>query len=430
MKQQYLVQKVRSIDATLHLPECEAVLPNVEISQLFSDPVEAVKCYFSLVDEVNNQGNYVKKSGFDRISREATEDLIKLASITLLEDTRRTVNSSLYVKQDTREGCSIALEALIIDKEIQKSPKGKVLVTGTATGIGHATAKLFAEKGYEVHGFDIYEIDEDNQIFGEKGGSYKHYIVDVSKPDTFPEIDAIDILVNNAGTDHEPLCMDVNAMGYFYIAEKYGVLNYDLKALVNVCSISATTGIEPPLYVMSQGARYAYTKNLALRLSHRGVLVNAIVPAGVFSPLNDWLIEDAELMEEVKKETLLHKWSDPSEAAELIYFLTVHNKSIQGQFIPIDNGESAKHNFIANDAMKRKFYRGACADIPYPTEEDRMMHKPKPIEAEVLERNMFVMQKGKVFHCESCGSNMFSRIKKDGQICYRCQSCSTIYGAK
>lgn len=244
-----------------------------------------------------------------------------------------------------------------------------VLVTGTYTGIGNATAELFLERGFKVIGFDIKPSSIEHP-------NYQHYIVDVSKPEQFPELENIDILVNNAGTDYEALCMDVNAMGYFYIAEKYAVLNPNIKALVNVCSISATTGIEPPLYVMSQGARYSYTKNLALRLSHRGVLVNAIVPAGIYSPLNDWLIEDEALMKEVRKETLLNKWSDPSEAAELIYYLTVVNKSIQGQFIPIDNGESAKHNFIANDAMKRKFYRGAHQDYHFPTRADLDMHKP------------------------------------------------------
>ena len=253
----------------------------------------------------------------------------------------------------------------------------KVLITGTTTGIGHATAKYFQKRGWEVHGFDIYPANEDMHEWITEGGHYVHHIVDVSKPETFPEIEGIEVLVKNAGTDYEPLCMDVNAMGYFHIAEKYAVLNKSIKALVNVCSISATTGIEPPLYVMSQGARYSYTKNLTLRLSHRGVLVNAIVPAGIYSPLNDWLIEDDPLMEAVKNETLLKKWSDPSEAAELIYYLTVINKSIQGQFIPMDNGESAKHNFIANEAMARKFYRGAREDIPYPTEEDLQMHKPK-----------------------------------------------------
>lgn len=246
----------------------------------------------------------------------------------------------------------------------------KVLVTGTCTGIGQATAKKFLQEGHEVIGFDIYKSTIEHE-------NYTHLIIDVSKEAQLPELEDIDIVINNAGTDYEPDCMSVNAMGYFYVAEKYAVRNYNCKAIVNVCSISATTGIEPPLYVMSQGARYAYTKNLALRLSPRHVLVNAIVPAGIYTPLNDWLIEDRELIEEVKKETLLNKWSDPAEAAELIYYLTVINKSIQGQFIAIDNGESAAHHFVANDAMKRKFYRGALPDIPYPTEEDLEMHKPR-----------------------------------------------------
>ena len=169
----------------------------------------------------------------------------------------------------------------------------KVLVTGTCTGIGQATAKKFLQEGHEVIGFDIYKSTIEHE-------RYTHLIVDVSKQEQLPELSDIEIVINNAGTDYEPDCMSVNAMGYFYVAEKYAVRNYNCKAIVNVCSISATTGIEPPLYVMSQGARYAYTKNLALRLSPRHVLVNAIVPAGIYTPLNDWLIEDRELIEEVK----------------------------------------------------------------------------------------------------------------------------------
>lgn len=243
----------------------------------------------------------------------------------------------------------------------------KILVTGTYTGIGKATAMKFLAEGHEVHGIDIKSTSIEHS-------KYAHHIADVSNPSELPDIADVDVLVNNAGTDYEPAVMAVNAMGYFYVAEKYAVRNFNIKALVNVCSISATSGIEPPLYVMSQGARLAYTRNLALRLSHRGVLVNGIIPAGVYTPLNDWLIGDSELMQKVINETLLKKWSDPSEAADLIYFLTVVNKSIQGQFIPIDNGESAHCNFIYDEAMGRKFFRGARVDIPMPTDADLNLH--------------------------------------------------------
>ena len=87
-------------------------------------------------------------------------------------------------------------------------------------------------------------------------------------------------------------------------------------------------------------------KNLALELAERGVTCNSISPGGVITPANSHILESGELYEKVLAETLLRKWAEPEEIAELAYFLTVTNRSITGEDILIDNGEMLKSNFI------------------------------------------------------------------------------------
>ncbi|MBR0135450.1 MAG: SDR family NAD(P)-dependent oxidoreductase, partial [Clostridia bacterium] len=62
--------------------------------------------------------------------------------------------------------------------------------------------------------------------------------------------------------------------------------------------------------------------------------------------MNRHILESAELYEKVKAETLLNKWAEPEEIAELAYFMTAVNRSITGEDILIDNGEQLKSNFI------------------------------------------------------------------------------------
>ena len=72
----------------------------------------------------------------------------------------------------------------------------------------------------------------------------------------------------------------------------------------------------------------------------------SISPGGVITPANRHILEDERLYEAVKAETLLGKWAQAEEIADLAYFLTVTNRSITGEDILIDNGEMLKSNFI------------------------------------------------------------------------------------
>ena len=57
-------------------------------------------------------------------------------------------------------------------------------------------------------------------------------------------------------------------------------------------------------------------------------------------------MNDSELWKKIMDETLLPKWADADEIAELAYFLTLGNKSMTARDILVGNGEDAKANFI------------------------------------------------------------------------------------
>ena len=215
----------------------------------------------------------------------------------------------------------------------------KILVTGTSSGIGKATADLFLNKGHEVVGFDIAPSSITDI-------SYVHYKIDVScGKDKLPELDDIDVIVNNAGVQDEERALAVNLQGAIDICEKYGY-RPGIKSIVNVCSTSAHTGAEFPKYTASKGGLLAYTKNLAQRVAQFGATCNSISPGGVITSINQHIIEDDYLYDLCKEETLLHKWVTANEIAEWIYFLAVQNKSMTGQDIIVDNGEMINYNFI------------------------------------------------------------------------------------
>ena len=96
----------------------------------------------------------------------------------------------------------------------------------------------------------------------------------------------------------------------------------------------------------SKAGLVGYMKHLALNLAPRGVTVNSVSPGGVITPANAHILENEALYDAVKAETLLGKWAEASEVADLVYYLSVINRSITGEDILMDNGEQLKSNFI------------------------------------------------------------------------------------
>jgi NAD(P)-dependent dehydrogenase (short-subunit alcohol dehydrogenase family) len=153
----------------------------------------------------------------------------------------------------------------------------------------------------------------------------------VRERDDLPDIDGIDILINNAGTQNEN-DIDTNLKALIYVTEKYGVRE-GIKSVLNIGSASAHTGSEFPEYCASKGGVLSYTKNVAIRIAPFGATCNSLDPGGVITPLNECVMNDAELWAQIMNETPLKKWATAEEIAKWAYFLTVTNTFCTGQNI-------------------------------------------------------------------------------------------------
>lgn len=219
----------------------------------------------------------------------------------------------------------------------------RVVITGTSSGIGLATAKKFLDEGHLVLGIDVKPADP--SLDRKYGDRYMHVVADVSDAKSLPVCMGCEILVNNAGVQDEASNIPVNLYGVVNCCDKYAI-QPDIKSVVNVASVSAHNGAEFPLYTASKGGVLAYTKWLAQELAEYGATVNSISPGGVVTPMTEDIWYNFTKRNDVLDETLLHKWATAEEIAEWIYFISVVNKSMTAQDIIIDNGETAKFNFI------------------------------------------------------------------------------------
>lgn len=213
----------------------------------------------------------------------------------------------------------------------------KILVTGTSQGIGRAIAQLFITNGHNVVGIDRQEASISCE-------SYTHIQCDIRNFNDLPDIGGVEILINNAGTQNED-DIDTNLKSLIKLTEKYGIQK-SIRSILNIGSASGHTGSEFPEYCASKGGVIAYTKNVAQRVAEYGATCNSLDPGGVYTPLNDCVVNDPALWKQIMDQTPLKKWASVEEIAQWAYFLTVINTFCTGQSIVVDGGESINSRFI------------------------------------------------------------------------------------
>jgi NAD(P)-dependent dehydrogenase (short-subunit alcohol dehydrogenase family) len=252
--------------------------------------------------------------------------------------------------------------------------EGKVaIITGAASGIGRATAILFAQEGAKVVVTDINDVSGSETVRKIKRGKKPALFVhaDVSKEvdiknmvKTVKEIyGKVDILVNNAGVVLVKPIMETTEQDFekvvntnyksVFLCIKH-ILPYMKKGgtIVNVASISGHVGqINHAVYGGTKGAIIALTRALAWELAPRGIRVNSVSPGSVETPmlLGDVEIEAKRLgvsMYKIRKERsdvgALHRLADPKEISEAILYLASDKSSyVTGTDLLVDAGWAA-----------------------------------------------------------------------------------------
>ena len=240
-----------------------------------------------------------------------------------------------------------------------------VLVTGAASGIGHAAARRFSDEGANVVVVDLdqAELEEasselaQDRLLIQPGDTSSKDAALASVKAAVDRFGRLDVLVNNAGiaskgdithTSEEDFerVLAVNVGGYFHMAK--AAMPELVKTKGSIVMTSSVSGLggdwEMFAYNTSKGAVTNMVRAMALDAGKDGVRVNAVNPSFTDTGMTKDMQADPELMAKFKERMPFGPMAQPEDIAGVMAFLASDDaRFVTGVNLPVDGGLSASN---------------------------------------------------------------------------------------